>query len=403
MAIYKLKDLIQEVISGEWGEEVSDDSTGINVIRTTNFSNTGKLNLDKEVAVRKIEADRIAKKHLIAGDTIIEKSGGSPDQPVGRVVFFEEDGMYLCNNFTSILRPNKDLVEPKYLMYLFFNLYRQRKVLRFQNKTTGIINLKLDQYLNKTEVDIPSKEIQLKIVNALDKAFHLIEKRQSKIVVLDELTKSVFFEMFGDIVLNSKKYKQVPLVELMDSIIGGGTPSKSNMDYYRGNIPWVTPKDMKKMYIQDSKDHINEEAIQNSSAKLIPEKSLLMVIRSGILKKQLPLAINTTQITINQDMKALVPKEELIKVEYLFMFFKMYERILLQKVRAVTADNINFGDIKNLNIPLPPYEEQRKYVGIFNRIQGIKNIAKTQLKSQELLYNSILQNSFKGELFQEQA
>lgn len=269
MTSYKLKGLIQEVISGEWGEEVSDDSAGIKVIRTTNFSNIGKLNLDKEIVLRKIESDKIAKKHLVVGDTIIEKSGGSPDQPVGRVVFFEEDGMYLCNNFTSVLRPNKDLVEPKYLMYLLFNLYRQRKVLKFQNKTTGIINLKLDQYLNKTKVDIPSKEIQLKVVNALDKAFHLIEKRQSQIEALDELIQSVFLEMFGD-PNQLGKYSKLPLSEFGE-IITGNTPPRKEKDNYGEFIEWIKSDNINtpSTYLTKAEEYLSEKGMKKG--RVVPK------------------------------------------------------------------------------------------------------------------------------------
>ena len=81
--------------------------------------------------------------------------------------------------------------------------------------------------------------------------------------------------------------KSQQLVNICDDIKGGGTPSKSNPEYYNGDIPWVTPEDMKTIFITDSIDHINEDAIKNSSTKLIPKDSLLMVISSGISQKTL--------------------------------------------------------------------------------------------------------------------
>jgi type I restriction enzyme S subunit len=80
-----LKDIIQKPITGEWGS----DGEGIKVIRTTNFTNQGVLNLDKIVS-RDVSENKIAQKKLQKGDVIIEKSGGSPTQPVGRVIISQQ-------------------------------------------------------------------------------------------------------------------------------------------------------------------------------------------------------------------------------------------------------------------------------------------------------------------------
>jgi len=140
-----IQDLISAKISGEWGiDPVSDNF--VKVLRTTNFSNEGRLNLSS-VVEREIDEVKVQKKKLQYGDIIIEKSGGSPNQPVGRVVFFDiDDGnTYLCNNFTSILRPC-DKVFPRYLFYCLFALHLRKKTLAYQNKTTGIINLQECKY-----------------------------------------------------------------------------------------------------------------------------------------------------------------------------------------------------------------------------------------------------------------
>ncbi len=88
---------------------------------------------------------------------------------------------------------------------------------------------------------------------------------------------------------------------------GGGTPSKSVERYWRGKIPWVSPKDMKFDVVSDSIDHVSEEAIENSATSLIPKDSVLMVVRSGILARTVPIAITGRALTINQDLKALCP------------------------------------------------------------------------------------------------
>lgn len=176
----------------------------------------------------------------------------------------------------------------------------------------------------------------------------------------DELVKSQFIEMFGDPLSENSYYKKISILDACDNITGGGTPSKKHPEYYEGNIPWVSPKDMNTSIIEDSQDHITEEAITKSTTKLIPEQSVLMVIRSGVLKHDLPIAINKVPVTINQDMKAFLVGSKIIP-QYLFGYFKTIEADVLRGVRAVTADNIEFKVFQERLIQIPPMGEQKKF------------------------------------------
>lgn len=101
-----------------------------------------------------------------------------------------------------------------------------------------------------------------------------------------------------------KSWAWVRLGELGE-FTGGGTPSKSNPDYWNGDVPWVSPKDMKVPIIEDSQDHISMKAVENSSVKIIKSPALLFVLRGMILAHSFPIAVTNTDVTINQDMKAL--------------------------------------------------------------------------------------------------
>ena len=166
--------------------------------------------------------------------------------------------------------------------------------------------------------------------------------------------------MFGDPLSENSYYKKISILDACDNITGGGTPSKKHPEYYEGNIPWVSPKDMNTSIIEDSQDHITEEAITKSTTKLIPEQSVLMVIRSGVLKHDLPIAINKVPVTINQDMKAFLVGSKIIP-QYLFGYFKTIEADVLRGVRAVTADNIEFKVFQERLIQIPPMGEQKKF------------------------------------------
>jgi len=152
--------IIEKPISGEWGKDDSD-GTGVRVLRTTNFTDQGSIDYS-DVVTRKIDEKKINRKYMKFGDILIEKSGGSDTKPVGRVVFYSgKDEAFLFNNFTSVLRlkPKSGLL-PEYLfMYLYVNYWNNGTRI-YENKTTGIHNLKLADYLSGTSLPLPPIELQ---------------------------------------------------------------------------------------------------------------------------------------------------------------------------------------------------------------------------------------------------
>ena len=193
----KLIDITGKALSGEWG---TDDETGdgIPVIRTTNFTNEGVVDYNN-VVTRTITKKNIDEKFLRKGDIIIEKSGGSDKFPVGRVIYFDGDeNTYLFNNFTGLLRvKDKKAWYPRYVFYSLFANYRRGGTRKFENKTTGLHNLKTDDYVSRYEVAEVDVSEQISICDKLDKLYGIIKSREQELQLLDDLIKSRFIEMFG--------------------------------------------------------------------------------------------------------------------------------------------------------------------------------------------------------------
>ncbi len=213
-----------------------------------------------------------------------------------------------------------------------------------------------------------------------------------------KLLQSVFLEIFGDPVTNPMGWNTEKLEKLCVKIYGGGTPSKSKPEYYEGDIPWVTPKDMKQDFIQDSIDHISEKAIEESSTKLIPPYSLLMVIRSGILKHTLPIAINNCKVTMNQDMKGFVFDDKLTNSFFMLYYFKIYQRDLLNRVRSVTADNLEFSQIKDIDVILPPIKQQQRFTTIVEQLDRTRSNQQQSSLEINSLFDALMQKAFTGKL-----
>ena len=199
--------------------------------------------------------------------------------------------------------------------------------------------------------------------------------------------------MFGDPISNEKGWRTIEISDACQRIIGGGTPSKSHSEYFEGSIPWVSPKDMKSDIITDSIDHITEEAIANSTTNLVPVGSVLMVVRSGILKHDLPVAINAVQVTINQDMKAFVPGKG-ITASFLRNFFKAIESDVLTGVRKVTADNIDFKAFQQRQMIMPPISLQNEYETFCKQVDKSKVAVQKSLDETQVLFDALMQKYF---------
>ena len=232
----KLIDITGKVLSGEWG---TDDETGngIPVLRTTNFTNEGIIDYS-DVVTRKIVKKSIEEKYLRNGDIIIEKSGGSDKQPVGRVVYFDgPEDTYLFNNFTGLLRvKNRKKWHPRYVFYSLFSNYRSGGTCAFQNKTTGLHNLKTDDYIssfNVSEIDITTQKI---ICKKLDFVKSVITMRQQQLQKLDNLIKARFVEMFGDPKDNPYEWEEVNISEVVGGKVSNGFFAKRDEYTDDGNI-----------------------------------------------------------------------------------------------------------------------------------------------------------------------
>ena len=153
------------------------------------------------------------------------------------------------------------------------------------------------------------------------------------------------------------------------SFRGGGTPTKSNALFWDGHIPWASPKDMTRAPLSDTTDHISEDAVEASAANIVAPGAVLMVVRSGILRRTIPVAINTVPMAINQDMKALLPKNGIVQSRYLHGLIQGNEAFLLKEwtKQGATVESIEHSLLANLLIPIPPPSEQTAIVRFLER------------------------------------
>jgi type I restriction enzyme S subunit len=201
---------------------------------------------------------------------------------------------------------------------------------------------------------------------------------------------------------NNSNWPTRPLAKC-GKVLGGGTPSKQNSEYWNGTIPWITAKEMKQLELSDSELKITEKGLSESSAKLIPENSLLFVVRGSILYRHVPIAINRIPCTINQDMKAIVPDDALF-VEYLaYMLLGANDELKgMVEVAGNTAGKLPTPSWSALEIPVPPIDEQHRIVArieeLTHRAEEARKLMAEAEKQIIQFQSALLAKAFRGEL-----
>ena len=383
----KLIDITGKALSGEWGKD-DENGEGIPVIRTTNFTNEGIVNYNN-VVKRKIEKKNIDEKYLRKGDIIIEKSGGSDKFPVGRVVYFDGDeNTYLFNNFTGLLRvKNQDVWYPKYVFYSLFSNYKRGGTRNFENKTTGLHNLKIDDYVSIYEISNINKEEQIYICKTLDSLYGIIKSRELEIQLLDELVKARFVEMFGTI-------KKEELLGNICEFVTVGIANSATHAYSDSGIPMLRNQNIRENYLDD-RDlvYIKPEFASKYESKKLKENDII-IMRTGYpgIACLVPKKYEGCQ-TFTTLIARLKPNNN---PNYICSYINSYfgkKFIELEKV-GVAQQNVGAKSLAKMPIKMAPQNLQDEFADFVHQIDKSKVAVQKALDEAQLLFDSLMQEYF---------
>ncbi len=311
---------------------------------------------------------------------------------IGNIAFYNNEKVILGKS-AAYITCNHNILKT----YLFYLLQSKKIKEYFESELTGttIRNLSLKSIRNTPILLLPISD-QQKIASILDAADDLRQKDKALIAKYNELTKSLFLDMFGNPISNSKAWNET-ILDKLGELKSGGTPSRSNPEYFEGNIPWITTVALGNKLIdkKDAVEFITEKAIAESATKLIPKGSIMIGTRVGVGKA----SILGCDMCSNQDILSLINlKEEKINKNFLLDIFGYYENYFNSKKRGATIQGITSSTIKELKIILPPIELQNQFTQHLELIEKQKQLAEASLKKSEELFNSLLDKAFKGEL-----
>ena len=355
----KISEVINKQIKGLWGTDFSDIKNGTPVIKTNNMTYEGVIDYS-DICYRNIKKDTIGDNYLQKGDLLVEKSGGTKTHSVGYVNFFDGDNdTFVCNNFIIGLRPNNEIVDSKYLFYQLRYMYECGYFSDCYNKTTGIQNLKANQYLEKN-IRVESKNRQKSIADELDGIVEAINLKRKEVSFLDELVKSRFIEMFGDPISNPLGWEKVALSDVAEIKIGPFGSLLHKEDYIEHGHPLVNPSHIIDSSIAtDSKLTISDSKYAELSSYHLKAGDVVLgrrgeMGRCAVVKKDGMLCgTGSLIIRANKDVTS-----EFIQN---IISFPTYKEYIEGMAIGQTMLNLNVPIVSNLQIIKPPLDVQKQY------------------------------------------
>lgn len=423
-----LKEAIVDSVAGDWGEDPIDfepnpDYELCYVVRNTNFHND--FNLDfSDVAQRYIKKSKAEKLALKKGDILIEKSGGSPIQPVGRVALIDDlpfDKPVVFSNFLQKMEVNQELFLPEYIFVYLQALYKTGYMDFIQNQTTGIKNLRLDDFF-KILVIKPSiaeqKKVAQKAIKSREEAKGLLEKAKTIFAsidkfVLDELGIEIererervsepaqIWQIWSDAIekrLDPMFFHPLRLraIEAIKSANASVVPLSEAVKFRRelvSDIPKNAPYIGLENIVSNSGEYVETNAKESISSAFVFKKG-------DVLFPKLRPYLNKV---FYADFDGICSTEfhvfEAEKCDPYFLFSFLTRSVVVEQTSRLMTGNtlprLQTEDIENLLIPIPNETTQEKIVAgvktIYNKARNLRQeaesvIAEAQKQTAEMIF-----------------
>ena len=373
----ELRNIYTQIKDGDWIESKDQSAEGIRLIQTGNIGIGTYLDKDNRAKFISEETfNELKCTEVFEGDILISRL----PSPVGRACLVPKlEGRAITAVDCKILRVDRDICLPKYFVYYTMSDMYLNQIDRFVVGTTRARISRKN--LEGIKIFLPEISKQKKIVEVLDKAQELIDKRKEQIEALDELVKSKFIEMFGDPVKNPMRWKVSFISELCENLDKMRIPITSN-SRVSGNIPYYGASGIVD-YVQD----------------YIFDETLLLVSEDGanLLARVTPIAFEVNgKSWVNNHAHVLRFKNYALQ-KYIEYAINLQD--ISQYITGTTQPKLNQAALNKFKVPVPSNEKLNEFLSIVNQLDKLKSQMETSLKELEDNFNCLMQKAFKGELF----
>lgn len=336
---------------------------------------------------------------LHEGDILLNE--GQSIDLVGRSAIYRGIPENCCFQNTLIRFRAMPQIAIDYAQSVFQHYLRTGVFAAIAMQTTSIAHLGAGRFAS-LHIAVPSFAEQEAIASALSDADGYIESLE-KLIAKKRLVKQGTMQelLSGKRRLPgfSGKWQTKKLSELGEWT-GGTTPSMQNTDYWQhGTIPWISSGDVKSIHLNTTAYSIAAIAVQRGNAILIPANSIIMVTRSGILRKYFPVAIVTQKMAINQDIKAILPDRVIMPDFLLQTMIANGDKILSRCLKSgTTVESIEFSWLKSFSVNLPPLAEQSAIVKVLSYMDAEIEALEAKLAKARKMKEGMMQELLTGRI-----
>ncbi len=323
---------------------------------------------------------------------------------MGKVAIVSDflDGANMTANLMRI-SPDRNKIFPMFFHQVLIS-EKFRKTLNITSSSTTIKTIKAPE-LKGLKFVIPPLSEQKKIAEilstvdqAIEKSNEIVEKtKQLKKGLMQELlTKGIGHKEFTDTEIGRmpKEWEIVRVQDISLDLIGGGTPSTSNPDYWNGELAWMTSAHINEREVKTGQRYITKEGLHNSSTSIVPEGNLLVATRVGIGKA----AINKIDIAISQDLMGVIINKNRSIPNFVYWYLMNNKNKLKSIAQGSTIKGILKEGLGNLKLPLPPLSEQNKVTQILSSVDEEIEEEMKQKENLEILKKGLMQVLLTGKV-----
>ncbi|MEU8182075.1 restriction endonuclease subunit S [Micromonospora sp. NPDC049047] len=301
------------------------------------------------------------------GDVIIAAVGETVEDVAKAVAWLGAEPVAIHDD-TFLFR---SALNPTFVSYFMrtkaFHVQKDRYVARAKVKRLS------GESLAKIRIPVPPPKVQAEIVKVLDRFSELKEELEVGLKAELEARRRQF-AFYKESLLTFRDTDEVRRIPMGDlgTWYGGGTPSKAVREYWTdATIPWLSPKDMGVDTVMSTVDRVAQIALERTALKLVPPGSIAFVVRSNILRRHLPIAFVPISVTLNQDMRALIPRDDILPAYVAQVCQARREEILAIAGRTDgSMAAIQSKELMAYRIPVPSLVEQKRIVAVLDKFDA---------------------------------
>ena len=386
---------ISDVLWFQEGPGVRNTQYTTDGVKLLNVANLINGNVDTTNTNRYISKEEAygKYKHFLAdeGDLVIASSGIKVEYFDKKMGLIRREQLPLCMN-TSTIRfkvTDQKRLSIRYFMYYLKSAHFKEQL---SQQITGSAQLNFGpSHLKKMVFPLIEMEEQAKIIDKLDTLHDIEYKMRTELKLYDQLTSSLFIEMFGDPVENPKKWDIIQLHDRCD-IVTGNTPAREKSEYYGNYIEWIKSDNINTddVYLTVAEEYLSKKGLL--VGRCVEAGSILMTCIAGSIGCIGNVGVANRKVAFNQQINAIVPnKDSNIFIYWLMVLSKKY---IQGTVNMSLKGILSKGKLSELYFPFPPIELQHKFEKNAIVIDKSKLAVKKSLEELEILKKSLMQKYF---------